>query len=407
MSMVRIVFIFAWLWASALPAFAWNTVRTNFDLVERCSAVSPFSSPRDGVFAVQAERERDGIVRQSITLKLEGGAWEAGRAQLGLLLDGQLYGPFEVSVKTGFGAVQYELSYPTRWLIEQLKGAQTATLLIDGTVAVVRMSLAGSRRALTEWDACVAELAAPDQDELEEWGEEAQPGAAATPSFDCGATLSPVEAMICSDDELASMDHALAPLFASARELARDWVFVGDGPRRTALDCFDKNAREDLAWREGVCVGKRECVEAWFIKRHAMMTHFASKGFGDSGVRSVRQLPGNDTIISISMATHVRNTLYDATKQEFVMMPSGDISILNGDPLFYRVDGQKGSWMAGGAFWVSTIRDDQHRIVSMATPADSAGCMSKSEFIAKSNFTLNDLARVPDDTICYASTGLH
>ena len=39
----------------------------------------------------------------------------------------------------------------------------------------------------------------------------------------------------------------------------------------------------------------------------------------------------------------------------------------------------------------------------MATPTDSDGCMSMSEFIAKSHFTLEELARVPNDTVCYAS----
>ena len=566
MSMVRIVTILSLLCAGVLPAFAWSTVRTSFDRMDACSAVSPFSSPRGGDFAVQAERGQDGVVRHYVTLKLDGRvqAQVSGRAELGLLLDGRHYGPFDVTATTTFGEVQYRLSQPPRLLIEQLKGAATATLLINNAVVVVRMSLEGSRLALTEWDACVAELSSPSMqqekaymtdfsnalgqrepsgpwefvaaadgicgaaqtatsgqsavallgnvdsthlvlfsaeimpsyaqfgsharvrldfdgpahadllmrfghdilgrpyhvvldyptDDLiarlkatdsltvsidggaivafdmrnsrsaltawqeclgiapaatdphrpEEWGEEAEAAAEATgPSFSCGAVLSPVEAMICTDDELASMDRALATVYASARERASNWVFVGDGPRRTAQDWFDNNARDDLAWREDVCIGKRACVLAWFIKRRAMMVHFTSEGFGDSGVRAVRQLPGNDTILSLSMAGHVRNTFYNAAEQTFTAMPSGDIAILNEAPLLYRVDWQKGHWKAGGAFWISTIRDGQHRIVAMATPTDSDGCMSMSEFIAKSYFTLDELARVPNDTVCYAS----
>jgi hypothetical protein len=123
--------------------------------------------------------------------------------------------------------------------------------------------------------------------------------------------------MICKDAGLAA-DAALAPVFAKAKARAADWQFIGDSSQ-SALDWFNKNARDDLAWRNGSCEGRRDCVEAWFVKRKAMMMFFANsdEGFGDSGVDTVRQLDNMDTLISVRMATHKRNVLFDASEQDF------------------------------------------------------------------------------------------
>lgn len=219
------------------------------------------------------------------------------------------------------------------------------------------------------------------------------------PSFSCQAKLNDVEVMICADEELAALDAALAPVFVAARAKAEKW-----GPQ--ASDWFMSDARADLGWRNRHCVGDRHCLLTWFVKRRGVMRLLAEaeNGFGVEGrLEPVSQLENGDLVLSFAMGTYHQNVLYRAQPDRFELLPDGLIKVLSVRPLLYRVDGQKGYFAEGGAFWFNSIRDDRHRIIQMVRADDADLCMKVEDFVTRTNFPPSMFDGVADDEICLST----
>lgn len=404
---IRIVLISLFLSLGVMPALGWSAFETDIEGKRRsCWAATSPEKPFKGAFGIIGQGAIDGPPTLAIFLQVIGkvnfGPTE-GLVPLSVRVDGD-----EWNLDAKHLPVENEprlvLFDPPVSLFSALRKGSRATFNAPGGVKNLSVSLAGSKQAIGEFEECLVRLIPASAQKgsspvaegprQNEWGIK-------EPSFSCKAASAPVEEMICADRDLAAMDSALAPIFAKAKARAQSWEFVSDGGE-TALDWFTKNAKDDLAWRNGACDGRRDCVVAWFVKRTAMMRFFAesAEGFGDSGVNIVRQLQNTDTLISVKMATHRRNVLYDASEQDFETLPDGDIEIVSHDPFIYRVDNQMGLWTKGGTFWFSTIRDSRHRIIEMPSPDGDRICMSKAELVEKSFLLEQTLAIVAEEEIC-------
>lgn len=407
---VRSLLILLVLALTAKPAFAWSSFETDVEGQRRsCWAATVLDKPLSGAFGIIGQGAIDGPPTLAIFLQVIGGTDfgpEEGMVPLTVRVDGDTW-DLDAKHLPVENEPRLVLVDPPVSLYSALRKGSRATFNAPGGVDDLDVSLIGSRKAIGEFEECLVRLipSASNRGEppasadtsVNEWG-------VAEPSFSCRAATAPVEEMICKDAALAAMDAELAPIFAKAKARAAGWQFSADGGQ-SALEWFTKNARDDLAWRNGNCEGRRDCVEAWFVKRKAMMLFLANsdEGFGDGGVDTVRQLENTDTLIAVRMATHKRNVLFDASDEDFEVLPDGDIKIVSHDPFFYRVDNQKGYWAAGGSFWYSSIRDSRHRIIEIPAPESDATCMSRSEFLKKSNITATTLSLVAENRICVKS----
>jgi len=386
-----------------MPALGWSSFATNVEGQRQgCWAATALEKPYEGVFGIIGNGAIDGPPRLAIFLQVVSGA-DFGPAD-GMVPLSVRVGGLSWSLNARHLPVADEprlvLFDPPMSLFGALRHGRLVTLDAPGGVDNLAVGLAGSGEAIAALEACLARLTPDPQGgpgAEPPMGERARP----EPSFDCAAARAPVEQMICADAELAGMDADLAPIYARAKARAADWQFIGDGGQ-TALDWFNTNARQDLAWRNSHCDGRRDCLVAWFVKRKAIMLLVADsdEGFGDGGIDAIHQLDNMDTLIGVRMATHKRNVLFDASEQRFDLLPDGDIRIVSTDPLLYRVDHQKAYWKAGGAFWFSSIRDSRHRIIEIPAPEGGGTCMSKAELLDRSSLGADALALVAGDEVC-------
>ncbi|MBU1175861.1 MAG: hypothetical protein KKH72_10715 [Alphaproteobacteria bacterium] len=230
------------------------------------------------------------------------------------------------------------------------------------------------------------------------WRSAAAVAVPVAPSFDCVNARSRAEKLICANAELAARDRELAKIYADARERSTRYEFTFS-EAQTPAEWFSDNTRTEWRWREDNCLDAN-CLLKWYAKRKALLSWLAysDDAYGDYGIESVRQLRNGDTIISYGMATHTRNVFFGSATGEFITWPDGTLAVLSESPLLFIATGQKSYFEAGGAFWYSTIRDQDARIVSFPPEGDT--CMSKNDFVARTSFTPSDLALVRDQTIC-------
>ena len=80
------------------------------------------------------------------------------------------------------------------------------------------------------------------------------PNKGITPSFDCTKAKSTPEILICSDDELASLDNELAELYKSAKQKTSDLVTL------------KRDTESAWKYREENCIDK-QCLFQWFRDR--------------------------------------------------------------------------------------------------------------------------------------------
>lgn len=223
------------------------------------------------------------------------------------------------------------------------------------------------------------------------------------PSFDCKLAESQSERAICRSVDLSKLDRELRPIYEKAKRRVAQLSFAGDVPKTTPAEWFRENAKQEWLFRERQCQGDVSCLEYWYLKRRALLSWiaFSDDSVGDYGVKSVLQLGDGATLISYSMATHVRNVLYNPETDEFRSLPDGRIKILSESPFRYFLVGKKGYWNAGGVFFFNSLRDADNRILFIE-PEEPQNplCFSKEEFAAKTAYTLADLALVQGGQVC-------
>lgn len=283
-------------------------------------------------------------------------------------------------------------------LLTHLAMAELVLILVPN-FPVLRVDLNNADRAMGTWNGCNEKLLPQPNDKVTDVKpSDSSPGNG--PSFDCTRPLSSAESMICRDEELAQMDRALQPIYEAAKARAEGWGLAGE---RTALWWFEGNARTDLALRESSCKD-RECIVRWYLLRFATLSWIAESeiAFGDEGIDDIEMLDNGDVWISYKMAAHKGNVLW-TDGGRFDPLPDGEINFLVQEPLIYKVTGQKAYFAIGGAFWFDTIRDSQHRIISIPPVETNPVCMPKEEFILRSTFTAEDLAMVPEEEICIST----
>lgn len=229
-------------------------------------------------------------------------------------------------------------------------------------------------------------------------GQEANPDG---PSFNCELAKSAAEIIICAVPELAARDRALAKSYADARARAATWSFASDGPADAALQWFETDRRTEWEWREKNCKDVA-CLERWYVKRKAVLDWIAysDDGLGDTGIEDIRQLEDGSVLIAYGMATHTRNVLWSVAANDYKMLPDGDITFLSERPILFKVEWSKAYWKEGGAFWFDSIRDENNAIISITAPEDGGLCMSREEFLLKSNFTAEMLRLVTASEVC-------
>lgn len=219
------------------------------------------------------------------------------------------------------------------------------------------------------------------------------------PSFDCALARSPSEILICADADLSQRDVTLGNYYQMASARSETWQMTGD-TASTAAEWFVRNTREEWNWREEHCTD-RDCLVRWYDKRTAVLKWLAESeiGFGDGGIRNVIQLADNSTLLSIGMATHVRNVRYLPARDDFHDLPDGDLSVISENPFVYRVDWQKGYFVGGGAYWYSTIRNQNDEILEFVDMFER--CLPLADFLDLAGLDDAEVGRVSNKQVCF------
>ena len=263
---------------------------------------------------------------------------------------------------------------------------------------ILSYSLEGSRFALEWTETCgtgaqgAGNAVAPDTDTPET--------TTSGPSFDCDFARSTPEKIICADPELAALDQQLHGLYLAARQVAETTELIGDDPQ-SPVAWFDANNKAEWTWREENCADKA-CLVRWYGKRRALLRWLAEPGpgFGDGGIKDVVQIDDGSVLISYAMAAYRGNVLWEASTDAFLELADGDITVLSTDPLLYRVDWKKAYWKDGGAYWFSSIRDADNRIIAIPPFGQNEQCMPFAEFLDKSGYDAEALAALNQPTVC-------
>lgn len=381
----------ALLWLAIVGhASAWSMIAVDQDgerAAEGCIAAAPFDS---GMLMVTSE-VADGASATYLRLEFKDPRISFGAADERVQTDWDFDAGAErhrlimLNAATELGATIYFRDPPRA----VLASSRTLTLRMQNVLAF-EISLAGSRRTLADWEACIQNLAARPAPSV---------AGGDGPSFDCAKASSTSEKLICGNGDLAALDRELAEFYARAKQRAEQWEFIGDGGE-TAAEWFETNRAEEWSWREENCTDA-DCLLRWYAKRKALLRLLAESGFGDSGVDRVLQFENADTLITLQMAGGERNVIWSAERDDYTTLPGGEITILEEEPLLYRVDWQKSYLKAGGAIWFSTVRDASHEIVAVPPMRDANLCFeSKADFAERALIDLRSLERVGRGRIC-------
>jgi len=120
----------------------------------------------------------------------------------------------------------------------------------------------------------------------------------------------------------------------------------------------------------------------------------------DTGVTRVRHVSGNTFIVQTGYATHNRVNLVFADSGKVAYLTNGDVEILDGENLIFRVKDRKSYFKnTGGAFWFDALIDRDGNILDIVAPAGEnyVVCMSSEQLARESSL---DLSRVVRREVC-------
>jgi uncharacterized protein len=126
-----------------------------------------------------------------------------------------------------------------------------------------------------------------------------RPAAAAEPSFACTGKVTPAEAAICQDEDLAALDRALAAAFKSKLDA------IAAGTARADDDDRDAVVITQRAWvaHRNECGADKACIR----KAYAVRTGTLTKG------PNTPDMPCSDTVGARQAAAYVKQCLQVAT----------------------------------------------------------------------------------------------
>lgn len=220
-------------------------------------------------------------------------------------------------------------------------------------------------------------------------------------SFDCAKARSTSEKLICNTPHLSILDEDLFQVYKAARSAVVDWQESYPNGQ-TPSEWFKSDGRQAWLQREATCQDVT-CLEIWYTERRALLQWIATAKdhLGDYGLKSLVSLPTGDVLISYGMATHDRNVVFEKATQGFKGLPNGEITIVDSRLAPLLIQQSKRFLNEGGAIWVDLQIDTDGVIYKIPRPKHHQTCVPKSDFIAMTSFSTNDLDRVEASEICF------
>lgn len=240
-----------------------NMLDVEPDAAQLCASADTYARIRDAVFE-RAQQQYGGnpaplaSLRQSVGVRMQYPMLRAVQKEVGrtdcsghLVLD---LPPPTRGAFDGLPVLEADLEYG----VQDAAGGSRALIELTGADEVIRQLAVAANLVVSRASASPSSSPSPS---LSPAAEPLVASSGPRPSFSCAGSLSDVEHLICSDEELAHMDREVAALFRSLREqLGPDeWDIVSDGQRRflrRRSDCPDVS-----------CVRGAYASQARFLKR--------------------------------------------------------------------------------------------------------------------------------------------
>ena len=129
---------------------------------------------------------------------------------------------------------------------------------------------------------------------------------------------------------------------------------------------------------------------------------FSKDQLGDDGLSGILNLSNGDVLISYTMATHTRNVVFDPQIGTFKRIRNGKVETTNDPERPLLIKDSKGYFAnVGGAYWVDLQLDSMGNIRFIGS-SFSSECISKSEFINRTDYTNEDLKFTINSEVCFS-----